>query len=86
MTAWVGQYCIYVRDLERAVKFYEALGLTCTSRTDLDTIKEAIVENPEKGGPDKGWCLKRSAEATTGLVFEFDPGLAGAGDCDVGAP
>ena len=50
MTAWVGQYCIYVRDLERSVKFYEALGLACTSRTDLDTIKEAILENPDKGG------------------------------------
>jgi predicted enzyme related to lactoylglutathione lyase len=50
VSAWVGQYCIYVTDLERAVKFYEALGLTCTSRTDLDEIKEAIVENPDKGG------------------------------------
>jgi len=50
MTAWVGQYCIYVRDLERSVKFYEALGLACTSRTDLDTIKEAILEHPDKGG------------------------------------
>ena len=30
--------------------FYEALGLTCTSRTDLDEIREAIVENPDKGG------------------------------------
>ena len=50
MAAWVGQYCIYVSDLERAVKFYEALGLQNTSRTDLDTIKEAIVENPDKGG------------------------------------
>jgi lactoylglutathione lyase len=50
MTAWVGQYCIYVRDLDEAVTFYEALGLTCTSRTDLDEIREAIVENPDKGG------------------------------------
>jgi lactoylglutathione lyase len=50
MSSWVGQYCIYVTDLERAVKFYEALGLTCTSRTDLDEITEAIVENPDKGG------------------------------------
>src|SRR3954452_635420 len=50
MTAWVGQYCIYVSDLDRSVKFYEALGLTCTSRTDLDTAREAIVENPGKGG------------------------------------
>jgi lactoylglutathione lyase len=50
MSSWVGQYCIYVTDLERAVKFYEALGLTCTSRTDLDEVSEAIVENPAMGG------------------------------------
>ena len=50
MTAWVGQYCIYVRDLERSVAFYEALGLTCTSRTDIETAKEAIIENAAKGG------------------------------------
>src|SRR5690242_20701964 len=50
MGSWVGQYCIYVTDLDRSVKFYEALGLTCTSRTDLDTIREAIVEQPDKGG------------------------------------
>jgi predicted enzyme related to lactoylglutathione lyase len=50
MRSWVGQYCIFVSDLERAVKFYEALGLTCTSRTDLDDVIEAIVENPDKGG------------------------------------
>jgi len=50
MTAWVGQCCIYVRDLDEAVAFYEALGLTCTSRTDLDEVREAIVENPDKGG------------------------------------
>jgi lactoylglutathione lyase len=50
MTAWVGQYCIYVTDLDRSVTFYEALGLQNTSRTDLDAIKEAIVANPDKGG------------------------------------
>ena len=50
MTAWVGQYCIYVTDLDESVRFYEALGLICTSRTDLDEIREAIVETPGKGG------------------------------------
>lgn len=50
MGAWVGQYCIYVTDLDRAVAFYEALGLSCTSRTDLEGVREAIVENPDKGG------------------------------------
>jgi lactoylglutathione lyase len=50
MESWVGQYCIYVSDLDRAVTFYEALGLTCTSRTELDDALEAIVEQPGKGG------------------------------------
>ena len=49
MTAWVGQYCIYVRDLERSVKFYEALGLACTSRTDLDTIQRSDRRAPRQG-------------------------------------
>jgi lactoylglutathione lyase len=43
--AWVGQYCIYVSDLTRTVKFYEALGLTCTSQTDFADLKEAILED-----------------------------------------
>jgi predicted enzyme related to lactoylglutathione lyase len=50
MTAWVGQYCIFVEDLDEGVKFYEALGLTNTSRTDLGEINEAILANPDKGG------------------------------------
>lgn len=50
MGSWVGQYCIYVSDLERTIAFYETLGLVCTSRTDIPDVKEAIVENPEKGG------------------------------------
>ena len=50
MRSWVGQYCIYVRDLDATVKLYEALGLECTSRTDIETAREAIIENPGKGG------------------------------------
>ncbi len=49
MTTWLGQYCINVTDLERTVAFYEALGLTCTSRTEIDHAFEAIVEHPDKG-------------------------------------
>jgi lactoylglutathione lyase len=49
-TAWLGQYCLFVVDLEESVEFYEALGLANTSRTDLGEINEAIVENPDKGG------------------------------------
>jgi lactoylglutathione lyase len=49
--AWVGQYCIYVSDLQQTIKFYETLGLACTSQTDIPDIKEAILENGDgKGG------------------------------------
>jgi lactoylglutathione lyase len=48
--AWLNQYCVYVSDLERTIAFYETLGLTCTSRTDIPAHKEAILENPERGG------------------------------------
>jgi predicted enzyme related to lactoylglutathione lyase len=48
--AWLGQYCVNVTDLDATVAFYEALGLTCTSRTDITGAREAILEHPEKGG------------------------------------
>ncbi len=44
-TTWLGQYCINVTDLDRAVAFYEALGLSCTSRTEIPDAFEAIIEN-----------------------------------------
>ena len=47
---WLDQYCIYVTDLERSIAFYELLGLECTSRTDIPGHKEAILENPGRGG------------------------------------
>ena len=50
MTSWLGQYCINVADLDRSVAFYEALGLTCTSRTEIPPAFEAIVETPGHGG------------------------------------
>ena len=50
MTSWLGQYCINVSDLDRSVAFYEALGLTCTSRTEIPQAFEAIVETPGHGG------------------------------------
>lgn len=49
MTSWLGQYCLNVTDLDRSVAFYTALGLTCTSRTEIDQAFEAIVENPAGG-------------------------------------
>jgi lactoylglutathione lyase len=47
--SWLGQYCLNVTDLERSVAFYAALGLSCTSRTEIDQAFEAIVENPSGG-------------------------------------
>ena len=49
MTSWLGQYCLNVTDLDRSVAFYEALGLTCTSRTEIPQAFEAIVEHPDRG-------------------------------------
>jgi lactoylglutathione lyase len=46
---WLGQYCINVTDIERSISFFEALGLTCTSRTEIEHAHEAILENPELG-------------------------------------
>jgi lactoylglutathione lyase len=47
--SWLGQYCLNVTDLERSVAFYTSLGLTCTSRTEIEQAWEAIVENPAGG-------------------------------------
>jgi lactoylglutathione lyase len=50
MTSSLGQYCINVEDLERAVSFYAALGLECTSRTEIPQAWEAIVQHRTHGG------------------------------------
>jgi predicted enzyme related to lactoylglutathione lyase len=50
MANWLGQYCINVTDIERTVSFYQALGLECTSRTEIPNAWEAILENASKGG------------------------------------
>ena len=48
--AWVGQYCVYVSDIDASVKFWETAGLTCTSRTDIPEAYEAILENANGRG------------------------------------
>jgi catechol 2,3-dioxygenase-like lactoylglutathione lyase family enzyme len=50
LKTWLGQCCIFVSDLETSVRFYETLGLECTSRADIPGVREAILENPSKGG------------------------------------
>ncbi len=50
MVAWFRQFCMHVSDIEETIKFYEAIGLECTSRTKItDDIDEAVIENPERG-------------------------------------
>jgi lactoylglutathione lyase len=47
---WLGQYCLNVTDIEATITFYELLGLTCTSRTEIPHAHEAILEAPGAGG------------------------------------
>jgi lactoylglutathione lyase len=49
-SAWLGQYSLNVTDIEATLAFYDLLGLSCTSRTEIPHAHEAIVENPEAGG------------------------------------
>src|SRR5688500_18851277 len=49
MTAWLGQYCINVTDLETSVDFYTSLGLECASRTEIPQAWEAVIANPSGG-------------------------------------
>ena len=46
----LSQYCIYVRDLERAITFWrDVVGIDLVSRTDIETAKEAILQSPHGG-------------------------------------
>ena len=46
----LGQYCINVRDLERAIEFWNGVcGLPVISRTDIPQAKEAILQSPHGG-------------------------------------
>ena len=49
--AWVGQYCINVTEIEATIAFYETLGMTVQSRTEIDQASEAILQHAGgKGG------------------------------------
>jgi len=46
----LSQYCIYVSDIDRAIDFWEkTIGIPLVSRTDLEDIKEAILQSPHGG-------------------------------------
>ena len=46
----LGQYCIWVSDIERSVAFWEGvLGIPVQSRTDIPNVKEVVLQ-AEVGG------------------------------------
>jgi lactoylglutathione lyase len=51
MATTVGQYCIYVDDIERSERFYtEAIGLKVQSRTEIPDVHEIVLAADAGGG------------------------------------
>ena len=51
MATTVGQYCIYVLDIERSIRFYtELIGLKLQGRTEIDDVHEAHLAADAGGG------------------------------------
>jgi lactoylglutathione lyase len=51
MATTVGQYCIYVSDIEAAERFYtEVLDLPVQSRTEIDDVHEIVLAAEPVGG------------------------------------
>lgn len=51
MATTVGQYCIYVSDIERSERFYtEAIGLKVQSRTEIEDVHEVVLAADQGGG------------------------------------
>jgi lactoylglutathione lyase len=47
----VGQYCIYVSDIERSIGFYtDLIGLVLQGRTEIEDVHEAHLAADEGGG------------------------------------
>jgi lactoylglutathione lyase len=68
METWLGQYCLNTADLEVAVSDYLALGLECTSRTEIPDAFEAIVENPA-GGSKVQFAQQKNQPYALGNAF-----------------
>jgi lactoylglutathione lyase len=43
--AWVAQYCINVTDIEATIRFYDRMGITVQSRTEIEQAWEAVLVN-----------------------------------------
>lgn len=51
MATTVGQYCIYVADIEKSERFYtQVLGLPVQSRTEIDDVHEIVLAADPVGG------------------------------------
>jgi lactoylglutathione lyase len=51
MATTVGQYCIYVNDIEASERFYtEVIGLKVQSRTEIDDVHEIVLAADQGGG------------------------------------
>lgn len=51
MATTVGQYCIYVSDIERSERFYtDIIGLVVQSRTEIPDVHEIVLAADEGGG------------------------------------
>jgi lactoylglutathione lyase len=47
----VGQYCIYVSDIERSIGYYtDLIGLVLQGRTEIEDVHEAHLAADEGGG------------------------------------
>lgn len=50
MTQILGQFCINVRDIDRALEFWEGVcGLELQHRTEIPTAYEAVLQSPHGG-------------------------------------
>jgi lactoylglutathione lyase len=51
MATSVGQYCIYVSDIQRSERFYtEIIGLKVQSRTEIEDVHEIVLAADAGGG------------------------------------
>ncbi len=51
MATTVGQYCIYVSDIQRSERFYtDIIGLKVQSRTEIDDVHEIVLAADQGGG------------------------------------
>ena len=95
----IGNFCINVSDLERAIEFWEGIcGIPVQSRTEIPGVLEAVLQAPEGGsrmqlaqwldreGPvDMGTAMWKLYVLTSDCQAIYDKALA-AGCESVSAP